>query len=219
VGACSPRESCHSAAWSGGRDAQPSRPNPWSAIGPRVDGDAVGFSKATTGSTVSALAVRRGFLKTALTLLTGALPRGWAVQPNVMGTAHVDVTPNHVQELLVRLSEIDGLHLRRIPEEDLPPTGGLALGLYRYEGPQGLSRTVDRLVLPWMDVRAGLYLRSAVPYRTRILLDPADGSVTTRILFGRRTSVHVYRETPRWVDGPPWQVIVVGGAPRGGVSA
>ena len=93
------------------------------------------------------------------------------------------------------------------------------LDLFRYEPPDGLSRTVHRLVLPWMDVRAGLYVRSAVPYRNRVRLDPDDGELTTSFVIGRRTSVAVYRETPLGIDMPPWQVVVLIGAPRGGLSA
>jgi hypothetical protein len=88
------------------------------------------------------------------------------------------------------------------------------LALFRYE--RQLSKTVHRLVLPWMDVRAGLYLRSAVPYRSRIVLDPDDGELTTSITIGHRTSVAVYGETPLWINQPPWQVVVLIGAPRGG---
>jgi hypothetical protein len=91
------------------------------------------------------------------------------------------------------------------------------LALFRYE-PQ-VSKTVHRLVLPWMDVRAGLYLRSAVPYRTRVVLDPDDGELTTSFVIGCRTSVAVYRETPLWTDTPPWQVVVLIGAPDHLVSA
>jgi hypothetical protein len=35
----------------------------------------------------------------------------------------------------------------------------------------------------------------------------------------RRTSVAVYRETPLWIDQPPWQVVVLVGASRGNLSA
>jgi len=66
-----------------------------------------------------------------------------------------------------------------------------------------------------MDVRAGLYVRSAVPYRTRMILDPDHGELTTRIVLGRRGAIAVYRETPRGVDGPAWQVLVVMGTPPG----
>jgi hypothetical protein len=167
---------------------------------------------------VSAFPARRGFLKAALTLLTGAAaptasaPPAWAEQPNFEGVPGVDVTPNNAHELLVRLPDVDGFRLRKATAEEVPSPGGLALSLFRYE-PQ-LSRTVHRLVLPWMDVRAGLYLRSTVPYRTRVVLDPDDGELTTSFVTSRRTSVAVYRETPLGIDGPPWQVMVlIGGEP------
>jgi hypothetical protein len=164
---------------------------------------------------------RRGFLKAAVTLLTGATAPTVAVvtacegRPNG-GGAGSDVTPSHSHEQVVGLSDVDGIRVRRASDEDLPPPGGLVLGLFRYEPPDGISRTVHRLVLPWMDVRAGLYLRSGVPYRTRIVLDPNERDVTTSIVLSRRTSVSVYREAPRWIEGaPPWQVVVVVEAPRG----
>jgi hypothetical protein len=168
---------------------------------------------------VSPFVARRGFLRTALTLLTARVtpaPTAWAAQPNLMGAPDVGVTPNHAQELLVELSDIDGIHLRKVPEEGGPPPGGLVLGLFRYDPPGKMSSTVHRLVLPWVDVRAGLYVRSVVPYRIRMVLDPDDGELTTRILLGRRVSVAVYRETPLWVEGPPWQVVVLAGAPPAG---
>jgi hypothetical protein len=43
-----------------------------------------------------------------------------------------------------------------------------------------VSRTVHRLILPWMDVRAGLYVRSGITYRTRMPLDLDDGELTSR---------------------------------------
>jgi hypothetical protein len=70
-----------------------------------------------------------------------------------------------------------------------------------------------------MDVRAGLYVRSAVPYRNRVRLDPDDGELTTSFVIGRRTSIAVYRETPLGIDTPPWQVVVLIGAPDHLVSA
>jgi hypothetical protein len=127
---------------------------------------------------------------------------GPRAQPNFGGVPGADVTPNHTHELL-----------RPAPRcrRDLAAKGGRggdppprALGLFRYE-----PKTVHRLVLPWMDVRAGLYLRSADPYRTRVVLKPHDGEVTT---------VAVYRETPLGYDGPPWQVVVVIAAPPGAVG-
>jgi hypothetical protein len=118
-----------------------------------------------------------------------------------------DVTPNNAHELLVRLPDVDGFRLRKATAAEIPHPAGLALALFRYE-PQ-LSKTVHRLVLPWMDVRAGLYLRSAVPYRTRVVLDPDDGELTTSIIIGRRTSIAVYRKTPLGIDMPPWQVVVL----------
>jgi hypothetical protein len=172
---------------------------------------------------VSAFPARRGFLKAAVTLLTGAAtpaasaPAAWAEQPNFGGVPGADVTPNNAHELLVRLPEVDGFRLCKATAKDVPYPGGLALTLFRYE--LQLSKTVHRLVLPWMDVRAGLYLRSAVPYRTRIVLDPEDGELTTSITIGPRTSVAVYRETPLWINQPPWQVVVLIGAPRGNLSA
>jgi hypothetical protein len=61
------------------------------------------------------------------------------------------------------------------------PPGKLELGLFRYEPPDGVSETVHRLVLPWMDVRAGLYVQSGITYRTRMLLNPDDGEPTSRL--------------------------------------
>ena len=162
---------------------------------------------------MSRFPARRGFLKAAVTLLTGAAapaasaPVAWAAQPNFGGVQGADVTPNNTHELLVRLPDVDGFRLRKATAKDVSYPGGLALALFRYE-PQ-LSRTVHRLILPWIDVRAGLYLRSAVPYRTRVTLDPDDGELTTSFIIGRRTSVAVYREMPQWIDGPPWQVVVL----------
>ena len=158
-----------------------------------------------------------------MTLLTGAAapaasaPAAWAAQPNFGGVPGADVTPNNSHELLVRLPDVDGFRLRKATAEEIPSPGGLALALFRYE-PQ-LSKTVHRLVLPWMDVRAGLYVRSAVPYRTRVVLDPDDGELTTSFVIGRRTSIAVYRETPLGIDMPPWQVVVLIGAPDCSVSA
>jgi hypothetical protein len=162
---------------------------------------------------VNVFPARRGFLKAAVTLLTGtaapaaAAPAAWAAQPNFGDASSAGVTPNHTHELLVRLPDVDGFRLRKVQAEKTPHPGGLALALFRYE-PQ-LSRTVHRLVLPWMDVRAGLYLRSAVPYRTRVILDPDDGELTTSFIIGRRGSVAVYRETPQWIDRSPWQVVML----------
>jgi hypothetical protein len=158
---------------------------------------------------------RRGFIKAAVTLLTGITPPAQPTAlPNVVDAGN-GVTSNHSHEQLVGLSDVDGMRLRRISDENLPPPGGLVLSLFRYEPPDGMSRTVHRLVLPWTDVRAGLYLRSAVAYRTRIVLDPDERDMTTSIVLSRRTSVSVYRETPRWIDGgSPWQVVVVIQAPR-----
>jgi hypothetical protein len=177
------------------------------------------------GCTVSLLCARRGFLKMAVTLITGTVaradltPTAWAAPPNLMGAPDAGITPNHSQQLLVGLSDVDGIRLRKASGENLPPPGGLVLRLFRYESPDGMSRTVHRLVLPWTDVRAGLYLRSAVPYRTRVILDPDDGELTTSFVIGRRTSVAVYRETPHGIDMPPWQVVVLIGAPRGELSS
>jgi hypothetical protein len=149
---------------------------------------------------------RRGFLKTALISLAGAgAPTGLA--PSAW--ANADVTPNHSQELLLRLPGVDGIFLRKAAKEELPSELGVVLGLYRYEPAVGESKTIDRLTLPWMDVRGGLYVRSAVPYRIRMVLDPDEGELTTRIVLNRRASLAAYRETPRWIDTPPWQVVVV----------
>jgi hypothetical protein len=151
---------------------------------------------------MSVFPARRGFLKEAVTLLTGAAapvvsaPAARAAQPNFGGVPGAELTPNNAHELLVRLSDVDGLRLHRATEKEIPLPGALVLDVFRYEPPDGLSRTAHRLVLPWMDVRAGLYLRSAVPYRTRVRLDPDDGELITSFVTGRRTSVAVYRETP-----------------------
>jgi hypothetical protein len=164
---------------------------------------------------VSVFSARRGFLKAAVTLLTGAAapaawaPAAWAAQPNFGGVPGADVPPNNIHELLVRLPDVDGFRLRKATEKEIRLPGALMLDLFRYEPSGGLSRTVHRLVLPWMDVRAGLYLRSAVPYRTRVVLDPDDGELTTSIIIGRRTSIAVYRKTPLGIDMPPWQVVVL----------
>jgi hypothetical protein len=158
---------------------------------------------------------RRSFLKTALAVLTGAAAQAapasvaWAAQPNFGRVPEAGVTPNHTQELLVRLPDVDGIRLRTADEEELPWKRGVVLALYRYEPPDGVSKTVRHLVRPWRDVRAGLYVRSAVPYRLRVLLDPDDGNLATSVVLGRRASVAVYRETPRWIDTPPSQVVVV----------
>jgi len=157
---------------------------------------------------VMALSERRDFLRAAGAALAGVAapaapaPAAWA------GAA---VTRDHSQELLVTLSDVDGIRLRKASVKEIPPRGGIVLRVFRYQPPDGISKTVHRLVLPWMDVRAGLYLRSAVPYRTRLDLDPEENELTTSIVLDRRTSVAVYRETPWWVDAPPWQVVVVVG--------
>jgi hypothetical protein len=149
---------------------------------------------------------RRSFLRTALAALTGA------AAPVAMARSawpNASVTANHSQELLVRLVDVDGTTLRNAAGENLPTPGGFTLSLFRYEGPDQLSRTVHRLVLPWTDVRAGLYVRSAVPYRTRMLLDPEGGQPTTRIILDWRASLAVYRETPRCVETLPWHVVLI----------
>jgi hypothetical protein len=62
------------------------------------------------------LPARRGFLRAAVTLLTGAaVPASVSAtrdetQPNFAGVGD-SVTPNHSQELLVSLSDVDGLAL------------------------------------------------------------------------------------------------------------
>lgn len=149
---------------------------------------------------------RRDFLRAAGAALAGAAAPA-ALAPAAWAGA--TVTRDHSQELLVTLSDVDGIRLRKASVAETPSRGGIVLGMFRYESPDGVSKTVHRLVLPWMDVRAGLYLRSAVPYRTRLDLDPQENELTTSIVLDRRTSVAVYRETPRWVDAPPWQVVVV----------
>jgi hypothetical protein len=164
---------------------------------------------------VSQAPARRNFLKTALAVMTG--PATHAVLATTSGAAlpgssfvpDPGVTLNHTQELLLRLPDLDGIRLRPAAHEELPSQRGVVLDLYRYELPDGTSKTVQRLVRPWMDVRAGLYLRSAVPYRLRVLLDPDDGQLATSVVLGRRASVAVYRETPQWIDTSPWQVVVV----------
>jgi hypothetical protein len=119
----------------------------------------------------------------------------------------VGVTPNHFQELVARLEDVDGVRLRTASTEELPSGTGIVLSVFRYE-PDGASRTIDRVVVPWMDVRAGLYVRSVVPYRLRVLLDRDDGRLATSVVLGRRASVAIYREAPR-IDTPAWQVVVV----------
>jgi hypothetical protein len=165
---------------------------------------------------MSVIRERRSFLTTAVAVLTGVAapatptPVTWAAAlPNFVGVPYPDTTPNHRQELLVRLADLDGIRLRTANNAELPSKPGVVLGLYRYEPPDGMSKTVHRLVLPWLDVRAGLYVRSAVPYRLRVLLDPDDGKLATSVVLGRRASVAVYGETPRWIGTLPWQVVVV----------
>jgi hypothetical protein len=79
------------------------------------------------------------------------------------------------------------------------------LRFFRYEDAGRVSRTVERLVLARSNVRAGLYVQSVVPYRTRVLL---HGELTTALVLDQRASVRVYGETPRGVEMPPWQVVV-----------
>ena len=79
---------------------------------------------------MSVFPARRGFLKAAVTLLTGAAapavsaPAAWAAQPNFGGVPGADVTPNNTHELLVRLPDVDGFRLRKATEEEIPPPGG-----------------------------------------------------------------------------------------------
>jgi hypothetical protein len=147
-----------------------------------------------------------------VTLLTGATapaasaPVGWAAQPNFEGVPGADVTPNNAHELLVRLPDVDGFRLRKATAEEMPHPGGLVLGFFRYEDAGRVSRTVERLVLPKSSVRAGLYVQSAVPYRTRVLL---HGELSTSLILGQRASVRVYGEAPRGAEMPPWQVVVL----------
>jgi hypothetical protein len=170
---------------------------------------------------VSLFSARRGFLKAVVSILTGtafhAVPvqSARAARRDGLGTFNTGVTPNHSQELLVRLPDIDGIHLRRAAEGDIPVPPGLVLGLFRYEAPSGASKTIHRFVLPGIDIRAGLYVRSAVPYRTRMILDPDNGELMTRIILGQRESIAVYRETPLWVEEAPWQVVMLIGASVG----
>jgi hypothetical protein len=166
---------------------------------------------------VNALPGRRGFLKAAVALLTGttapANSRFGVIEgiPNFESAPDAEATANHRQELLVRVPDLDGIRLRTAHDDEISSQRGVVLDLYRYEPPDGMSRTVHRLVRPWMDVRAGLYVRSAVPYRLRIRLDPDDGELATSVVLGRRASVAVFRETPRGIEqrSTPWQVLVV----------
>jgi hypothetical protein len=145
-----------------------------------------------------------------MTLLAGAAapappsPATAAAESN--SVVSDDITPGHSATLLVSLLDVDGLWLRAAAaEKECAPNGGLVLGFFRYEDVGRVSRTIERLILPTSNVRAGLYVRSAVPYRTRVLL---DGELTTRLVLGQRASVRVYGETPRGVEMPPWQVVV-----------
>ena len=58
---------------------------------------------------------------------------------------------------------------------------------------------MHHLVLPWGDIVAGLYVRSAVSYRTRMLLHPETGELTTRIILDRRSKVTVAWESSQIV--------------------
>jgi hypothetical protein len=129
--------------------------------------------------------------------------------PNFSGVPDVGVTPSHSQELVVQLHDVDGVRFSMPSEAELPSEAGVVVRVFRYEPPDGTSRTVDRVVLPWVDVRCGVYVRSAVPHRLRVLVNRDDGSLTTSVVLGRRASMAVYREAPRWVDRRAWQVVVV----------
>jgi hypothetical protein len=139
----------------------------------------------------------------------GPAPVASEALPNFGRIPEAGVTPSHSQELVVRLDDVDGVRLSTASAEELPSATGVVLRVFRYEPPNGTSRTIDRVVLPWMDVRAGLYVRSAVPYRLRALVNRDDGQLATSVVLGRRASVTVYRETPLWVDRRAWQVVVV----------
>jgi hypothetical protein len=139
----------------------------------------------------------------------GPEPGASEALPNFGGIPYPDVTPSHSQELVVRLHDIDGVRLSTASAGQLSSETGIILRVFRYEPPNGASRTIERLVLPWVDVRAGVYVRSAVPHRLRVVVDQHDGTLATSVVLGRRASVAVYRETPRWVDGRAWQVVVV----------
>jgi hypothetical protein len=69
----------------------------------------------------------------------------------------------------------------------------MVLRLDRY-GVQGEAIPVRRLVLSWADVRGGLYMWSAVPYRTRTYLD-SRGQLVSRLALLRPATVVVDRDT------------------------
>jgi hypothetical protein len=69
----------------------------------------------------------------------------------------------------------------------------MLLETFRY-GADGQSNTVNHVILPWGDIAGGLYIRSAVSYRTRVLVHPDTRELTTRIVLDLRSPVRVARE-------------------------
>jgi hypothetical protein len=151
---------------------------------------------------------RRDFLARLATILAGAAAPWIPAGATVAGPGD---TSDPGRRLLVAVPGADGLRIGPVPAGAAPPAGGLVLGLFRYDAPGELPVDVERLVLPRADVAAGLYVRSAVAYRTRILLDAGRGGLTARLILARRAPVAVYRETPRPGEVPPCQVVVVVG--------
>ena len=121
--------------------------------------------------------------------------------------SHEPLGPAGRRTLLARAPSVDGLVLQRASAAEHPTPGALILGMFRYDR---TPQVFHQALLPWATIRGGLYLRSAVPYRVRVLAHPDGAGLTMRVAVEQPASVAVYEEAPLGAETlPPCQLVVV----------
>lgn len=102
-----------------------------------------------------------------------------------------DLPTMYYPRLLTMIQAADSMVVRRATNH---PKSDVVLSFCRHDDPQGIGRRVGRVVVPFRNLRTGLYVRGRVRYRMRIDAAGVDFGVRTTIVFDPRAHVIVYTD-------------------------
>jgi hypothetical protein len=106
-----------------------------------------------------------------------------------LGAEADDLPEMYNPQLVATIQAADSMVVKR---ETNDPKGDVVLSFSRYDDRQGVGRRVGRVVLPFRNLRTGLYVRGSVHYRQRIDAAGVDVGVRSTMVFDQRVRVIVY---------------------------
>jgi hypothetical protein len=123
--------------------------------------------------------------------------------------------PFYDHALLAEIEAADVVIIRRPVEAEQATGDGLTLEFLLYDRDDMGRRCCPSVNLPEAQIRSGFYMRGAVPFKLRVIVDQPKGvGLVLHVALLERARVRVYTETARrdratgqpiWVD----QIVVV----------